>query len=166
MSTGKDNLLNAWRTPYGASIFQVRDYCSALTMLIIPRSTFINMYVYILIVNSAPYTHKDEGVQFSFWVCVCACEPVWRSHLSKSEWAAGLAAPASRQTERRMLAICFVIQMPSVAHAKHISVLRRRPLSFSPVSSFVPSHTHSWLSLYYCSFFSSRCILIYNLCPS
>ena len=24
MSTGKDNLLNAWRTPYGASIFQVR----------------------------------------------------------------------------------------------------------------------------------------------
>lgn len=25
MSTGKDNLLNAWRTPYGASIFQVRD---------------------------------------------------------------------------------------------------------------------------------------------
>ena len=22
-STGKDNLLNAWRTPYGASIFQV-----------------------------------------------------------------------------------------------------------------------------------------------
>jgi len=25
VSTGKDNLLNAWRTPYGASIFQVRD---------------------------------------------------------------------------------------------------------------------------------------------
>lgn len=25
MSTGKDNLLNAWRTPYGASIFQVRS---------------------------------------------------------------------------------------------------------------------------------------------
>lgn len=24
MSTGKDNLLNAWRTPYGASIFQVQ----------------------------------------------------------------------------------------------------------------------------------------------
>ena len=24
VSTGKDNLLNAWRTPYGASIFQVR----------------------------------------------------------------------------------------------------------------------------------------------
>ena len=24
VSTGKDNILNAWRTPYGASIFQVR----------------------------------------------------------------------------------------------------------------------------------------------
>ena len=26
ITTGKDNLLNAWRTPYGASIFQVRCY--------------------------------------------------------------------------------------------------------------------------------------------
>ena len=26
ISTGKDNLLNAWRTPYGASIFQV-EFC-------------------------------------------------------------------------------------------------------------------------------------------
>jgi WD40 repeat protein len=25
ITTGKDNLLNAWRTPYGASIFQVRQ---------------------------------------------------------------------------------------------------------------------------------------------
>lgn len=25
VSTGKDNLLNAWRTPYGASIFQVSE---------------------------------------------------------------------------------------------------------------------------------------------
>lgn len=25
VSTGKDNLLNAWRTPYGASIFQVTE---------------------------------------------------------------------------------------------------------------------------------------------
>ena len=30
MSTGKDNLLNAWRTPYGASIFQVRTLLLAL----------------------------------------------------------------------------------------------------------------------------------------
>ena len=26
ITTGKDNLLNAWRTPYGASIFQVCVY--------------------------------------------------------------------------------------------------------------------------------------------
>lgn len=26
VSTGKDNLLNAWRTPYGASIFQVNMF--------------------------------------------------------------------------------------------------------------------------------------------
>lgn len=26
VSTGKDNLLNAWRTPYGASIFQVNKH--------------------------------------------------------------------------------------------------------------------------------------------
>ena len=25
ITTGKDNLLNAWRTPYGASLFQVRS---------------------------------------------------------------------------------------------------------------------------------------------
>lgn len=32
VSTGKDNLLNAWRTPYGASIFQVSrsSICFAL----------------------------------------------------------------------------------------------------------------------------------------
>ena len=29
-STGKDNLLNAWRTPYGASIFQVCVYITCL----------------------------------------------------------------------------------------------------------------------------------------
>lgn len=28
VSTGKDNLLNAWRTPYGASIFQVWKMCA------------------------------------------------------------------------------------------------------------------------------------------
>ena len=27
ITTGKDNLLNAWRTPYGASIFQVGCWC-------------------------------------------------------------------------------------------------------------------------------------------
>lgn len=29
VSTGKDNLLNAWRTPYGASIFQVHPFLSS-----------------------------------------------------------------------------------------------------------------------------------------
>lgn len=29
VSTGKDNLLNAWRTPYGASIFQVSAVAGA-----------------------------------------------------------------------------------------------------------------------------------------
>jgi len=31
MSTGKDNLLNAWRTPYGASIFQSKEDSSVLS---------------------------------------------------------------------------------------------------------------------------------------
>lgn len=30
VSTGKDNLLNAWRTPYGASIFQVWPYTNGV----------------------------------------------------------------------------------------------------------------------------------------
>lgn len=33
VSTGKDNLLNAWRTPYGASIFQVSDRRLCLLLL-------------------------------------------------------------------------------------------------------------------------------------
>ena len=32
VSTGKDNLLNAWRTPYGASIFQVTDWLRLFVM--------------------------------------------------------------------------------------------------------------------------------------
>ncbi|CAK7312262.1 Transducin-like enhancer protein 4 [Vulpes lagopus] len=31
ISTGKDNLLNAWRTPYGASIFQSKESSSVLS---------------------------------------------------------------------------------------------------------------------------------------
>ena len=31
MSTGKDNLLNAWRTPYGASIFVSKETSSVLS---------------------------------------------------------------------------------------------------------------------------------------
>lgn len=33
VSTGKDNLLNAWRTPYGASIFQVSIYFTFQTKI-------------------------------------------------------------------------------------------------------------------------------------
>lgn len=33
VSTGKDNLLNAWRTPYGASIFQVSGWLRTRTTL-------------------------------------------------------------------------------------------------------------------------------------
>lgn len=36
VSTGKDNLLNAWRTPYGASIFQVPP-ASQAPLLVLPR---------------------------------------------------------------------------------------------------------------------------------
>ncbi|XP_074600285.1 transducin-like enhancer protein 3 [Brevipalpus obovatus] len=31
ISTGKDNMLNAWRTPYGMSIFQNREQSSVLS---------------------------------------------------------------------------------------------------------------------------------------
>jgi len=37
VSTGKDNLLNAWRTPYGASIFQVRRLPHALARVVVDR---------------------------------------------------------------------------------------------------------------------------------
>lgn len=33
VSTGKDNLLNAWRTPYGASIFQVSEIKNTRVLL-------------------------------------------------------------------------------------------------------------------------------------
>ena len=36
ISTGKDNLLNAWRTPYGASIFQVSSPMNLLLNLFFP----------------------------------------------------------------------------------------------------------------------------------
>lgn len=42
VSTGKDNLLNAWRTPYGASIFQV--ICGSF--LIILTDVFIQVFFF------------------------------------------------------------------------------------------------------------------------
>lgn len=41
VSTGKDNLLNAWRTPYGASIFQVinvNEFFKAIFVVVVNRS--------------------------------------------------------------------------------------------------------------------------------
>uniref|UniRef100_A0A8C5UHS7 Uncharacterized protein n=1 Tax=Malurus cyaneus samueli TaxID=2593467 RepID=A0A8C5UHS7_9PASS len=41
VSTGKDNLLNAWRTPYGASIFQSKETSSVLSCDISTDDQFI-----------------------------------------------------------------------------------------------------------------------------
>uniref|UniRef100_A0A6J0TS10 Transducin-like enhancer protein 2 isoform X1 n=1 Tax=Pogona vitticeps TaxID=103695 RepID=A0A6J0TS10_9SAUR len=41
ISTGKDNLLNAWRTPYGASIFQSKETSSVLSCDISSNDKFI-----------------------------------------------------------------------------------------------------------------------------
>ncbi|XP_066492735.1 transducin-like enhancer protein 2 isoform X2 [Tiliqua scincoides] len=41
VSTGKDNLLNAWRTPYGASIFQYKESSSVLSCDISANDKFI-----------------------------------------------------------------------------------------------------------------------------
>ncbi|CAB1331445.1 unnamed protein product [Coregonus sp. 'balchen'] len=41
VSTGKDNLLNAWRTPYGSSIFQSKETSSVLSCDISPDDQFI-----------------------------------------------------------------------------------------------------------------------------
>ncbi|NXW06247.1 TLE2 protein, partial [Fregetta grallaria] len=41
VSTGKDNLLNAWRTPYGASIFQSKETSSVLSCDISVNDKFI-----------------------------------------------------------------------------------------------------------------------------
>ncbi|VTJ90842.1 Hypothetical predicted protein [Marmota monax] len=41
VSTGKDNLLNAWRTPYGASIFQSKESSSVLSCDISRNNKYI-----------------------------------------------------------------------------------------------------------------------------
>uniref|UniRef100_A0A1X7T3U0 Uncharacterized protein n=1 Tax=Amphimedon queenslandica TaxID=400682 RepID=A0A1X7T3U0_AMPQE len=41
ITTGKDNLLNAWRTPYGASIFQMSESSSVLSCDISVDNRFI-----------------------------------------------------------------------------------------------------------------------------
>lgn len=41
VSTGKDNLLNAWRTPYGASIFQV---CRSIILCLQPFQKYAHLF--------------------------------------------------------------------------------------------------------------------------
>lgn len=51
VSTGKDNLLNAWRTPYGASIFQVS-------------------------LNSLTNIHKTHFIRLIATISICLCSTV------------------------------------------------------------------------------------------
>jgi len=46
VSTGKDNLLNAWRTPYGASIFQV-----SATLFVYLMACFTRYYFSSIIIS-------------------------------------------------------------------------------------------------------------------
>lgn len=58
VSTGKDNLLNAWRTPYGASIFQVGF--SSIFILFHPTVIFNSFVLTIpkfFILFSSPKNH-------------------------------------------------------------------------------------------------------------
>lgn len=49
VSTGKDNILNAWRTPYGASIFQVSTLlmtCFYFSLVIEYQSNVMAVYAH------------------------------------------------------------------------------------------------------------------------
>lgn len=91
-------------------------------------------------------------------LCMCAgarvyaCMCVYGCHFCKLQWAAGLAAPVSPcGLEKRMLDICFVIQMPNVSPAKQlppVTELYRTlslSLSFRMFTHFYLSH---WIYLY------------------
>ena len=72
ITTGKDNLINAWRTPYGASIFQVHSplllrltvqwYLYLLLLLCVCSLIYTLMYNEIMIVF---YTYRCPKVQCS-----------------------------------------------------------------------------------------------------
>lgn len=51
VSTGKDNLLNAWRTPYGASIFQVILLLDNNISIIINEREFNWMFFFFFLVQ-------------------------------------------------------------------------------------------------------------------
>ena len=69
ITTGKDNLLNAWRTPYGASIFQVHSpllltltHCTVVFVLVTIIMCVISLiYNYTLMYNEimiVSYTYR------------------------------------------------------------------------------------------------------------
>ena len=66
ITTGKDNLLNAWRTPYGASIFQVHS------PLLLRLS--VQWYLYLLLllcVCSLIYTLMYNEIMIVFYTYRC-----------------------------------------------------------------------------------------------
>ena len=66
--TGKDNLLNAWRTPYGASIFQVHS------PLLLRLS--VQWYLYLLLllcVCSLIYTLMYNEIMIVFYTYQGCC---------------------------------------------------------------------------------------------
>ena len=69
VSTGKDNLLNAWRTPYGASIFQVGKASD--------RRRHSSGISYV-----DPETINQTNIKLTKQVCTWACMPT----LAQNEW--------------------------------------------------------------------------------
>lgn len=61
VSTGKDNLLNAWRTPYGASIFQV-IFCFSMTCS--------HHYIFSLVQVIDIYKIHCYFIYFTTWVWI------------------------------------------------------------------------------------------------
>jgi len=67
VSTGKDNLLNAWRTPYGASIFQVNNtpiFLGAIENLILSWSIICLTTIFLPLSNSPKSPRQFWAVTF------------------------------------------------------------------------------------------------------
>ena len=56
VSTGRDNILNAWRTPYGASIFQVHRSCAHLTLYCTCYSVAYLASVHLVLVQQSTFS--------------------------------------------------------------------------------------------------------------
>lgn len=67
VSTGKDNLLNAWRTPYGSSIFQVLPHSESAPVVLL----------FVLTMASFGVCKNDFWCLEKFRVClynyICVC---------------------------------------------------------------------------------------------